>query len=226
LDFCKALFKVELMPKPKPALPEKKDIAKFNAKGDTKLTVNRLFEKINSVLDENTVIIADVGDSLLGASDFTVHHAGTFYAPALYLSMGYAIPAALGIKLAKPDVKPIILVGDGAFQMSCGELGNFVKYNLNAVVVLLNNKGYATERIIVDGAFNDIPDWQYHNFAKTIGCDGYIVTNELDLENILTKALDSKKVSIINCVIDAFDVSPALVRVTESLARKVNKGQS
>jgi len=223
-DFCKALFKVELTPKPRPALPEKKDVAKFSPKTDTKLTISRLFEKINSVLDDNTVVIADVGDSLFGASDLSVHHAGTFYAPALYLSMGYAIPAALGVKLAKPAVKPIVLVGDGAFQMSCGELGNFVKYNLDAVVVLLNNKGYTTERIIVDGGFNNIPDWQYHKFANMIGCEGCLVTNEVDLVNALTKALDSKKLSIINCMVDSLDVSPALVRVAESLARKVNKG--
>ena len=92
VDFCKTLFKIELTSKVKPIIPKKEELVKFVPQANKKLTTARLFEKIDSVLDKDTVIVADVGDSIWGASDLTVSHS-SFYGPAFYLSMGFAIPA-------------------------------------------------------------------------------------------------------------------------------------
>jgi indolepyruvate decarboxylase len=226
-DFFKALFHTELTQKKNPALPEKSIIGKFIPVKDCVLTIVRFFEKINSIINEDTVIVADVGDSLIGASDLTVHHHASFYGPAFYLSMGYAIPASLGIKLAKPLVRPVVLVGDGAFQMSCTELSTILKYKLNPIIFVLNNKGYTTERMIVDGRFNDIVNWNYHLMTELLGGGkGFKVGTEEELENAVREALKSEVLTIINCDIDAFDISPALKRISESLSKKVkNKGE-
>lgn len=224
VDFCKALFKTELTPKIKPVLPPKAEISKFVPSPNKLLTIARLFEKINAVLDEDTVIVADTGDALLGSTDLTVHSHGSFYGPAFYLSMGFAIPAALGVKLAKPEVKPIILVGDGAFQMSASELSTILKCKLAPLVIVINNRGYTTERMILDGKFNDIVDWNYHLYPQMMGGGkGFKVTNEQELETAITDWEKSKQLTVLNCVIDAFDVSAALKRFTQSLSKKVKE---
>lgn len=225
-DFCKALFKTELTTKPKPSLPEKSHVEKFVAIANKKLTIQRLFAKINSILDEDTAIVADVGDALLGSTDLTLPHYGTFFGPAFYLSMGFAIPAALGIKLAKPSIRPIILVGDGAFQMSSCELSTILKYKSDPLVVVVNNRGYTTERMIVEGSFNEIVDWNYHKITDLIGGGkGYKISTEEELEQGVSEWVKNSGLVVLNCVLDPLDVSSALKRFTESLSKKVkNKG--
>lgn len=220
-DFCKALFKIELTQKPKQITIEKTETNKFVPKENQKLTIARLFEKIDSVIDEDTVVIADPGDSLIGAADLIVRHHASFFGPAFYLPMGFAIPASLGVKLAKPQVRPIVLVGDGAFQMSCSELSTLIRYKLNPIVIVVNNRGYSTERIIVDGKFNNILDWNYHLVCDMMGGgQGFKVTTETELEEAMKKSLKSDILTVLNCIIDSFDISPALKRVSESLSKK------
>ena len=225
IDFCKTLFKTELTPKAKPTIPEKVDLVKFVPVPNKRLTTERVFEKINSILSEDTVVIADVGDALLGASDLTVNYS-SFYGPAFYLSMGFAIPAALGIKLAKPQVRPIILVGDGAFQMSSCELSTILKHQLAPLVIVLNNKGYTTEKIITEGTFNNIVNWNYHKITDLIGGGtGFQVTTEEELEQGINEWSKTNGLIVLNCILDPTDVSSVLKRVGLSLSKKVkNKG--
>ena len=81
-----------------------------------KITVKRLFERLNFSVTDNSIVIADVGDSLFGALDLTIHGQTDFLSPAYYASMGFAVPAAIGAQLANPTLRPIVIVGDGAFQ--------------------------------------------------------------------------------------------------------------
>jgi indolepyruvate decarboxylase len=218
-DFCHALFKTNLSKKEKPFIPEK-DIPTFTPR-QTKLTTVRLFEKINSILTENMVIIADTGDSLLGASDMTMVHQHSFIGPAFYLSMGYAIPASLGVKLASPKSRPIVLVGDGSFQMSSSELSSHLRFNSNPIIFVLNNRGYTTERMIVDGKFNNILDWNYHLVTQLMGGgEGLKVETEEQLEEAVNMAMKSNTFFVINCIVDSKDTSHALKRIGEALKIK------
>lgn len=223
IDFCRTLFKTTLTKKNPVILPEKQEIVKFVAKKE-KLTTLRLFEKINSILDEKTCVIADAGDSLLGALDLTtVHNANSFFGPAFYLSMGFAIPAALGIQLAK-GIRPIVIVGDGAFQMSCAEISTIFKNNLNPIIFILNNHGYVTERMILEGKFNNIVDWNYHLVTDLIGGGkGMKIETEEQLEKAVEEAFASKTVYVLNCLVGNKDVSPALRRIGETLSKKAKE---
>ena len=95
--------------------------------------------------------MADVGDALFGAADLFIRERTEFISPAYYTSMGFAVPASVGAQLANPKLRPLVLVGDGAFQMTGMELATVARYGLNPVVVLLNNRGYGTERHMQDG---------------------------------------------------------------------------
>lgn len=222
IDFCEALFKRELCKKPDVCLPRNSEPECFDPKVGTKITATRLFEKINSILNKNMAIISDVGDCLFGASELTVHHSNTFLSPAFYLSMGFAIPGCLGVMAAKPDVRPIVLVGDGAFQMSMTEISTLIDRKLNPIIFVLNNKGYATERYLKEGGYNDIRNWNYHKIQDIFGGgEGALVESEVDLEEAVKKALDSKHLFVINVVLDKKDVTPGMRRMVEGLIKRV-----
>src|SRR5207249_9345079 len=122
----------------------------------------RLFQRLNSFLSDNTIVVADVGDAMFGAADLYIHRRTEFLGAAYYASMGFGVPAGIGAQLADPKLRPLVLVGDGAFQMTGMELATAARYNLNPIVVVLNNRGYGTERQIQDGHYNDLWAWTYH----------------------------------------------------------------
>jgi indolepyruvate decarboxylase len=223
-DFVKGLSKANLSP-PRHSLPTEKGSQekKYVPKAKTKLTVKRLFQRINAMLDETMVVVADVGDSLFAASDLTIYRHTEFVSPAYYTSMGFAIPAAVGIQVADKNLRPIILVGDGAFQMTCLELSTANRYGFNPIVMLLNNKGYATERFLQEGAFNDIPNWNYHRLPDLLGGGwGFEVHTEQDLEKALQAALANQDTfSLLNLHLEPTDISPALRRLAARLSKIV-----
>lgn len=219
-DFCNKLFKADLGKKELPTLPPRKKIEPFVPTTE-KITTARFFDKINSMLTDQMAVVADIGEVLFGAVELTVihHH---FISPAFYCSMGPAIPGALGLQLAKPNVRPIVLVGDGAFQMSVTELSTILQHKLNPIVFVLNNQGYTTERFLVDGEFNNIRDWDYHKVTEMLrGGQGAKVETEEQLEAAVAAALKSTTLFVVNVSVDSKDVSPGLRRMVENLQKRV-----
>ena len=131
----------------------------------------QLFARLNRMLAENPdmTVIADIGDSLFGAADLEMHRQTEFLSPAYYTSMGFAVPAAVGASMANPAARILVIVGDGAFQMTGMELSTIARHRLNPIVVVLNNHGYTTERFLLEGSFNDIHDWAYHRVPEVLG---------------------------------------------------------
>src|SRR5207237_4782662 len=127
--------------------------------------------------------------ALFGAADLFIRERTEFLSPAYYTSMGFAVPAAVGAQLANPKLRPLVLVGDGAFQMTGMELATVARYGLNPVVVVLNNGGYGTERPMLDGPFNDVHDWRYYCVPEVLGAGrGYLVETEDQLAHALQAA--------------------------------------
>ena len=113
---------------------------------DKPLTVRYLFERLNQFLDDATAVLADPGDAMFAGIDMTIYCASEFSSPAYYTSLGYAAPAAaIGVQRVRPDLRPLVLVGDGAFQMTGMELSTVACFGLSPIVVVLNNEGYGTE---------------------------------------------------------------------------------
>jgi TPP-dependent 2-oxoacid decarboxylase len=187
------------------------------------LTVRRLFERLNVYLSDSTVVVADVGDALFGAADLFIRERTEFISPAYYTSMGFAVPACIGAQLANPKLRPLVLVGDGAFQMTGMELATVARYKLNPVVVLLNNRGYGTERHMQDGPYNDVWPWQYHRLPEILGAGrGFVVETEVELDRALTEAAEwTKSFCLLEVRLAQLDRSPALDRLAARLARRL-----
>src|SRR5262249_31013340 len=157
-------------------------------------------------------VVADVGDCLFGAADLTIYRDTEFLSPAYYTSMGFAIPAAVGAQVANRNRRPLVLVGGGAVQMTCLELSTAVRYGVHPIVIVLNNKGYGTERFLCDGPFNDILNWEYHRMPDLLGGGwGFEVHTEGDLDKALRAAVaNSDTFSLLNVHLAPNDISPAL----------------
>ncbi|HXX98286.1 MAG TPA: thiamine pyrophosphate-dependent enzyme, partial [Candidatus Bathyarchaeia archaeon] len=204
----------------------KKDINKhFSVTKNQKITVKRLFERLNFSITDNVIVIADVGDSLFGALDLTIHGQTDFLSPAYYASMGFAVPAAIGAQLANPLLRVIVIVGDGAFQMTGMEVSTISRFGLNPVIIVLNNKGYGTERPMFDGPFNDILPWNYYRIPEIIGHGkAFLIETEDQLEESFSAAenIYPHELCILDVRLDIHDSSPALQRLTETLRKKVH----
>lgn len=187
------------------------------------MTVKRLFEMLNSFITEDMIVISDIGDCLFGATDLVIHKRTEFLSPAYYASMGFGVPASIGAQLAAPKHRVLVLVGDGAFQMTGLELSTSVRLGLNPIVIVLNNHGYSTERHIQDGPYNDILDWQYSRIPEIFGMGkGFVVKTEGKFKSALANALaNTESFSILDVHLDKYDKSPALQRLAERLAKKV-----
>jgi indolepyruvate decarboxylase len=223
-DFVQALSAHPFPPVPTRPLPPPLPIEDKPIAPEGPITLYGLFRHLDSVLDAKTLIVADVGESLFAAADLHVHRRFEFLSPAYYTSMGFAVPAAVGAAFADPSVRPIVLVGDGAFQMTGTELATAVRFGQTPIVVVLNNRGYSTEREILEGPFNDIHNWHYERICEVIGGGiGTIIRTQQDFEQTLAGALaDSNHLYVLNVILDPSDRSPGMVRLAHRLAKRLS----
>lgn len=221
-DFIEALLQADIHPRKPPEIvrPTPKP---YKPKPNTAITVIRLFERLNELLTDNMTVISDVGDCLFGSVDLTIHKLTEFVSPAYYTSMGFAVPAALGAQCGSPKSRHLVLVGDGAFQMTGMELSSIVREGFNPIVIVLNNHGYTTERFIKEGDYNNIQDWRFEKIPEVVGGGkGYVVRTEEEFEQAWQSAIaDREQFSILNVLLEKMDHSLALERLGRKLAAKL-----
>jgi len=187
------------------------------------MSTSRLIERLNQALSPEMMVVCDVGDCLFAAIDLRVHEQSEFLASSFYATMGFAVPAALGAQIARPDHRALILVGDGAFQMTGTELSTHAHLGLNPIVIVFNNSGYSTERFILEGPFNDISPWRFDRLGEVFGpLNGYDATTEEEFETALIHSLQNQTMpSIINVHLLSEDASSAMKRLAEHLKTRV-----
>ena len=227
-DFLRGLIRAPIGRPRKVTLPPKPERKPFRPQASRPVCVRRFFARMNDFLTDNDVVVCDPGDSLFGATDLVIHRRTEFLSPAYYTSMGFAVPAALGVQIRNRRLRPIVFVGDGAFQMTGQELSTIARYGLDPIVFVLNNKGYTTERFIHDGPYNDIPDWAYHRMPDILrsgwGCE---VRTEGELEAALAHArANARSFSILNVHLGPLDHSDALERLGRRLGRQAGLQQA
>ena len=195
----------------------------FKIAPDQPLTMHRLFQQLNLLLRENMTIIPDVGDSLWAAADLRLPERTEFISLAYYTSMGFAIPAAIGAQLGKPTSRPLVVVGDGAFQMTGTELSTTIRYGLNPIVLILNNQGYGTVRPFIEGPFNDIENWDYTRVPELFGTGrAFAVRTEGEFDTAMNAALaETQHFVLIEAALGKSDMSPALIRLAEQVSKQL-----
>ena len=222
-DFVRALVTSPLPSFPSRVLPPR-DSVRFDPPGPhAAVTLRNVFGYLDGLLNDKTVVIADVGESLFAAADLRVQKSAEFLSPAYYTSMGFSVPAALGVGFADPALRPLVLVGDGAFQMTGTELSTCIRHGQSPIVVVLNNHGYSTERQILEGPFNDIHEWQFEKICDLLGGGvGHRVGTFGELVRALKTAVDDHtQAHVLNVLLDPGDCSKAMKRVAQRLAKRL-----
>jgi indolepyruvate decarboxylase len=151
------------------------------APSDIAAAINDLFARHGAM-----PIAADMGDCLFTAME--IEHT-ELVAPGYYAGMGYGVPAGLGACIACAPRRPLILVGDGAFQMTGFELGNCRRYGWDPIVVVFNNRSWEMLRVFQpESRFNDLDDWHFADLADRLGGEGRRVTTRKELAQGLAHA--------------------------------------
>ena len=175
---------------------------------------------VNDLMAEHGLmpIAVDVGDCLFTAMDIA-HTQLT--APGYYAGMGYAVPAAMGIQ-ATTGQRPLLLVGDGAFQMTGWELGNCRRYGWDPIVIVFNNCGWEMLRAFQpESAFNDLGDWHFAELAANLGGKGERVVTRRQLQAALHRAHEVRgQFYLIEAMLQPGAMSKTLARFVEGQRRR------
>ncbi len=191
----------------------------YKIQPEAKLSNARFYERMNHFIAQKSFVISDTGDAIVATIDLLMPKRTDFIGQAFYLSIGYSIPACLGVCFASPETRQIVFVGDGAFQMTAQELSTIIRHKFNPVIFLINNDGYTIERVINDNLYNDLQPWKYHQLPAIFG-DSWScqVRTEADLEEALEKASAIEdRICFIEVMLDRFDCSEGLTRLGRAL---------
>ena len=170
--------------------------------------------------------MADQGTAFYGAGNERLPEDVLFLGQPLWASIGYSLPALLGACLAEPDRHGVLLVGDGAAQMTVQELSTIARLELSATVVLVNNDGYTVERAIrgPDQPYNDIAPWDWPALVGALAPGAAVarrITTSQQLHDALQAARAAGGLSLIEAVVPRLDVPPLLAQIARE-ARRAN----
>jgi indolepyruvate decarboxylase len=175
------------------------------------------------------IVVADQGTSFYGAATHRLPPEVTFLGQPLWASIGYSLPSLLGACLARPGRRGVLLIGDGAAQMSIQELSTLQRLELAAVIVVVDNGGYTIERAIHGPTqpYNDIPGWDWTGLPDVLGPGRPSVTRRAattgQLRDVLDEAAaDQARLWLIQAMLPEMDAPPLL----ESLARAASRANT
>ena len=175
---------------------------------------------INDLMDAHgkMPIATDIGDCMFLAMD--VEHTA-LVAPGYYATMGFGVPAGLGLQAATGQ-RPLIIVGDGAFQMTGWELGNCRRHGWDPIVLLVNNASWEMLRAFQpESKFNDLDDWHFAEAAAALGGEGVRVHTRAELAQALAAAQRRRgKFQMIEVMVARGAMSPTLARFVEGVKSK------
>lgn len=182
------------------------------------LTTRRLFARINKMLDNKTALVVETGDSWFNGMRLKLPEDCRYEVQMQYGSIGWSVGATLGYSTAiQGQGRVIALIGDGSFQMGAQEISTMIRYGLNPIIFLINNRGYTIEVEIHDGPYNNIKNWQYAKLVEVFNAEngnGWStrVETEIELEDAIAKAETHHGLSFIEVIIDRDDCNKLLLQ--------------
>ena len=114
------------------------------------ITYDSLFAQLNGWITEQDIVVADAGFPLIGAQSLHIGAQNGFVAQASWLAIGYSVGAATGVKCANPELRAVVVVGDGAFHETCQAVSDHHAYGHDTVVFVISNGLYGIEQFIVN----------------------------------------------------------------------------
>ena len=189
------------------------------ADDDQPISPTDIARGVNDMMAEHgkLTIAADMGDCLFTALDM---ENTALVAPGYYATMGFGVPAGLGVQAASHQ-RTLILVGDGAFQMTGWELGNCRRHGWDPIVLVFNNLSWEMLRTFQpESSFNDMDDWRFAELAGGLGGEGVRVSTRGALKAALARAATRRgKFQLIEIMLPRGVLSETLSRFVAGVKR-------
>ena len=186
---------------------------------DQPLSQKVLWDRFCDALTPGNIVLADQGTCFYGMATHRLPQGVTFIGQPLWGSIGYTLPATLGAGLAERDRRPVLLIGDGAAQLTVQELGTFSREGLSPVIVLVNNDGYTIERMIhgKTAPYNDIVAWRWADIPTALGVTNHLIFRaekygELD-DAFVAAAEHRDRMVLIEAVVPRLDIPELLTEL-------------
>jgi acetolactate synthase-1/2/3 large subunit len=185
------------------------------------LKPQRVIAEMRRALPPESVLFVDIGNVMAWAIHyFPVEEPGTFFINMGFGSMGHAVSAAIGGKLAAPLRPVVALVGDGAFAMNGMEIHTAVENNIPVVWVVMNNGGHGMvhlgEKLQFKGKFNTSifkKPMNISQIAVALGARAFRAEHPGDTELAIQAALASGHPSVVEVMIDPEATPPMGMRL-------------
>ena len=192
------------------------------------LTQQHLWAAIQEFLLPGDLVIADQGTAFYGAAGLTLPAGTTLIGQPLWASIGWALPAALGVSLAAPDRRVVLITGDGALQQTAAEFGTLLAQGAAPVVIVLNNGGYAIERVIhhACAAYHHITAWDWCKLPALMAGGTPVTTvravtaGDLDAAFLAAARDEACPPVLIEAVLGWADAPPLLLDLARVLAAR------
>lgn len=191
---------------------------------DTALSVRQLFTRIQNMLDDDSTLLVETGDSWFNGMYVDLPDRTRFEIQMQYGSIGWSVGATLGYSLGQSKGRLISCIGDGSFQMTAQEISTMIRYDANPIIFLINNGGYTIEVEIHDGPYNTIKNWDYSRLIDVFGAGegkawGCKAATEGELDSAIEQALGRDGLCFIEVMIDRDDCNVNLLRWGNQVAR-------
>lgn len=224
LDFISKLLKVPFSPQPQhkkwlkwareidAKYPAVTDNMRYNQRAgfiNPYLFFDQLFDELNG---KDNVVASNGSACVCSFQAAKIKQGQRLFTNSGCASMGYGLPASIGVAVRDPHQRVICLEGDGSIQMNIQELQTIIQNNLNVKIVWLNNNGYHSIRQTQKNLFsppqygvcadNGISFPEAEKIAKAYGFSYYRVDDSLASQSIIRTAINDPLPTIIEAVID------------------------
>ena len=168
-----------------------------------------LFKQLRRVLPKNSAVTLDAGTLCLRATDSLEYYdPPSLFTPLDFGLVGFSFACGLGVKIAKPNKTVISLMGDGGFGMTISELSTAVKYEINTITIVMNNKSWGAEKAYQKDFFGkrylgaDIESPPFDKVAELYGAKGFKVKKVLEVNEVVKESLKLNKPVVIDVDVD------------------------
>ena len=167
-------------------------------KDDGKLRPQYIIQQLSALLEEDDIIVSEVGQNQMWTAQYYC-----FRKPRTWITsgglgtMGYGLPASMGVHYARPDKTIFDIAGDGSIQMNIQELGTIAQYKIPVKIAILNNQYLGMVRqwqeLFYDRrySFTELPAVDFVKIAQAYGIDGIRVESRDEVVSALKTAINT-----------------------------------
>ncbi|APC96646.1 thiamine pyrophosphate enzyme, central domain protein [Francisella frigiditurris] len=180
------------------------------------LTLRVFYNQVLKFLKNTDSLVVETGSSSLNMPKLPLPEGVKYYNQTLWGSIGWATPATLGVALANPETRTILITGEGSHQLTLNELGVMGRYKINPIIFCINNDGFMVERALEldpDPSYDDLAQLNYKDLPKAFGCNDWLtikVKTGEELAEALKKAREHTSGVYIEVITGKYDYSDTL----------------